>query len=76
MSDVLAAYGCHPIVFLAPPWEAIFAGDHGRRHGFAEAVDEYRRIAAALPTLGYEAVALPFVDPAERADFMLAALAA
>lgn len=61
-------------VFLAPPWEAIFAADRERRAGFAAATAEYHRIEAALPWLGYRAMTLPRADVAARADHVLATL--
>lgn len=59
------------IVFLAPPWEEIFATDAERKHGFADAVAEYDHLAKRLPELGYEVELLPKVSLAERADFVL-----
>ena len=58
-------------VFLAPPWPEIFARDAARRHGFAEAEAEFRRIERALPELGYRAVILPKTPVAERLALVL-----
>ena len=41
-----------------------------------EAVAEYERLLVACPALGYEVIHLPRVSVAERADFVLASLAA
>jgi len=62
-------------VFLTPPWPEIFALDHERRHGFAEAVAEYGRLIEVYPALGYEIHVLPKVSVAERANWLLASLA-
>ncbi len=64
----------HRTVFLAPPWPEIFATDEARRHGFSEAVAEYRRLRSACSEFGYEAVILPKAGVAERADFVLTRL--
>lgn len=78
-APVLAAAGrahrYHGTVFLAPPWPEIYRGDAERRHGFAAAVEEYERLAIAYPVLGYRVRVLPTVSVADRADWVLAALA-
>jgi predicted ATPase len=60
--------GC---VFLAPPWPEIYVTDAERPHGFREAVEEYEHLRDAYPKLGYEAIVLPKVGVAERADFVV-----
>ena len=62
-------------VFLAPPWPEIYTLDQERRHDFAEAVAEYDRLIAVYPALGYDIHVLPKVSVAERANWILAALA-
>ena len=61
-------------VFLTPPWPEIYVGDRERRHDFSAAVEEYERLTAAYPTLGYETHVLPKVSVEERADFVLSVL--
>lgn len=61
-------------VFLAPPWPEVFANDPERRHGFDEALGEYRRLAETLPRLGYTIIELPKIAPDARADFVLSIL--
>lgn len=61
-------------VFLTPPWPEIYRSDPERRHGFEAALAEYERLERTYPALGYEAVILPKVSVAERADFVLARL--
>jgi predicted ATPase len=63
-------------VFLAPPWPEIYAQDSMRRHDSDAAIAEYEHLALLLPALDYEAVELPLVSVAERADFVLANLPA
>jgi predicted ATPase len=62
-------------VFLAPPWPEIHATDHERRHDFEEARREYERLEQVYPSLGYDVILLPKCAIAERADFVLRALA-
>jgi len=63
-----------PLVFLAPPWPAIYAQDAERRHGFDTALDEYARLAAFYPVLGYRVVDLPRAPVAARVAFVRAHL--
>ncbi len=75
LDDVAAASLYRREVFIAPPWPEIFANDPERRHSFDDALREYRRLADALPRLGYTAIALPKTAPEARADFVLSMLA-
>ncbi len=74
LDDVAAASLYRREVFIAPPWPEIFANDPERRHGFDDALREYRRLADALPRLGYTAIELPKTAPEARADFVLSML--
>lgn len=67
-------YRYGPSVFLAPPWEALFAADPERRHAFADAVAEYETLRKAYPAWGYEITDLPRLPVAERSDFLEVAL--
>jgi predicted ATPase len=58
-------------VFVAPPWEELFAVDVERRHSFEAAVQEYLRIEKALDTLGYIRIELPKVSVKKRAEIVL-----
>ena len=70
--DLLAqAHRYHSRVFLAPPSPEIYVTDPERRHGFDQAIAEYRRLLVVYPALGYEVIVLPKVNVAARADFVL-----
>lgn len=62
-------------VFLTPPWPEIYQTDAARRHDIAAAVAEHDRLAALYPVLGYMPVSLPKLSVADRAEFVLNALA-
>jgi predicted ATPase len=70
------AHSYHNVVFLTPPWPEIYAHDAERRHDLASALAEYERLRDVYPRLGYEAVILPKLGVAERADFILQRLGA
>ncbi|MGL4238585.1 MAG: AAA family ATPase [Tabrizicola sp.] len=61
-------------VFLAPPWPELYENDEERRHGFAEALQEFARLEAALFRLNYEVRQLPKAPVGERLDFVLNSL--
>lgn len=71
LATLAAEHHYNRLVFLTPPWPEIYAGDPERRHGFDAAVAEYERLKSVYPSLGYEAIILPKVTVAERADFVL-----
>jgi predicted ATPase len=61
-------------VFMVAPWEALFARDGERRHGFAAAVAEHEALMASYAAKGYDTVVVPRGPVADRADFLEAAL--
>jgi len=76
MLDALCRHRYHATVFLAPPWPEIYIADRERPHGFETALAEYERLEQVYPALGHQVITLPKVGVSERADFVLAALAA
>lgn len=63
-------YRYGPTVFLVPPWEALFATDEERRHGFADAVIEYEDLLRVYPAYGYRVEIIPQGTIAARADVL------
>lgn len=59
------------LVFLVPPWEAIFTGDTERKHSFESAKKEFDELLIKYKNFGYETVLIPKVSVKERADFIL-----
>lgn len=76
LRDLGHVHRYHRRVFLTPPWPELYAADAERRHGLDEAIAEYERLLRAYDSLGYDVVAIPRVGVPERADFVLATLAA
>jgi predicted ATPase len=72
IADAFARCRYARTVLLAPPWEDLFETDSERKHGFAEAVEEYEHLAKRLPELGYDVLMLPKVSVEARADFVAA----
>jgi predicted ATPase len=64
----------HARVFLTPPWPEIYQQDAERQHDLAAAEEEYQRLLAIYPALGYEVVVLPKVSVEERLTWILEAL--
>lgn len=68
----VARFRYAPVVFAAPPWEAIYRPDAERTQTFAEAIESHDRVTAAYRAADYEIVPLPLADLEARADFVLA----
>jgi len=64
-------YRYAPLVFLAPPWEEIYATDTERKQDFAEAERTYKVLAEVYVEYGYELVELPKLAPRARAQFVM-----
>jgi predicted ATPase len=58
------------LVFLAPPWEEIFATDAERKHDFETAKKEFDELLIKYKNFGYETILLPKISIKERADFI------
>ncbi|MEM9975619.1 MAG: AAA family ATPase [Pseudomonadota bacterium] len=63
------------MVWLTPPWRALFSQDAERRHGWAEAVAEFEALQHYLPQMGYAARPIPQLPLKDRADWFETALA-
>ena len=61
-------------VFVAPPWQAIYAADSERRQSFAEAVATCDALTSVYSRLGYRLQVLPLAPVEARVDFVLGEL--
>lgn len=61
-----------PVVFAAPPWEAIYHPDEERTQTFAEAIESHDRVTGAYAAAGYEIIPLPLASVEIRGEFVLA----
>lgn len=60
-----------PIVFITPPWEAIFHRDAERKEDFAAALKVHRALESVYQELGYELVPVPMGSIRWRAQYIL-----
>jgi predicted ATPase len=63
-----------PLVFMSPPWEAIFESDSERRHDFPDAVAEYEALVPTFRRFKYEIALLPQVSVQDRLEFVNSAI--
>jgi len=63
------------MVFVAPPWRAIYRNDDERRQTWPEALAVHRAVREVYPRYGYQLVELPRVSVPERVEFVLRQLA-
>ena len=66
----LAERPYYQTVFITAPWAELFCQDAERRHGFAEACEQYDRLLSAYADRGHRLVLLPRLPVAERAAFV------
>jgi predicted ATPase len=71
LKHAVAAKRYAPVVFMSPPWEALFHPDAERRHTFADAVREYENLVPTYRRFGYELRFLPQRPVADRVAFVL-----
>ncbi|HYI95517.1 MAG TPA: AAA family ATPase [Bryobacteraceae bacterium] len=67
-------YRYAPVVFLAPPWEEIYAMDCERRQDFVEAERTFEVMVEVYLEYGYKTTLLSKVTPTARAQFIVDAL--
>jgi predicted ATPase len=67
-------YRYNKIVFLAPPWNEIYATDSERKQTHAEAVATYEKMAEVYREYGYRPIDLPKTSPLQRAEFVRVAI--
>jgi predicted ATPase len=60
-----------PLIFLAPPWRAIYTVDDERKQDFAEAEQTYAVVSSVYRELDYQTLELPLLPPTARARFVL-----
>jgi predicted ATPase len=59
-----------PLVFMAPPWEAIYVNDSERWQTFEEASILHQALVETYQALGYTIVDLPRASVADRVTFV------
>jgi predicted ATPase len=74
--SALDGHAFEPIVFMLPPWPDLYRRDAERQHGFDAALDEFKRLSAAYPELGYHPIPLPPATVKARLNLILSALQA
>lgn len=69
--EAVDRYSYQRLVFIAPPWEAIYVNDEERWQSFAEATTLHRTLVDTYQSLDFNIVTLPKVAVAERVAFVL-----
>ncbi len=75
LESMLTRYPFHAIVFVLPPWEAIFTNDAERDQSFADAVAVHAKIVQWYRSCGYVLDEVPRLPVVQRADHVLHVLA-
>jgi predicted ATPase len=66
----------YPMVFITPPWKAIYVNDAERKQTFEEAVATYHTMKETYSFLGYKLVELPKTTVLKRVNFIIEYLSA
>ena len=74
LQRLLAAYAFHRLVFILPPWEAIYTNDAERDQTFAEAVNVCDKLQRWYRSCGYRVHEVPRFSVQQRADHVLQTL--
>jgi predicted ATPase len=61
----------HPLVFILPPWEAIYVNDAERWQTFEQAVHLYSSIKETYREMGFTLVEVPWESVENRMNFIL-----
>lgn len=67
----MSAFPYHEIVFMFPPWEAIYRTDAERDQSFSESIRVYVALSHWYAQWKYQAVEVPKVAIEARVDFIL-----
>ena len=74
IEEACRQYRYASIVFLAPPWEEIYATDRERKQDFAEAERTFEEMLDVYVECGYTTTLLPKLPPVDRTQFILGEL--
>jgi predicted ATPase len=75
LKAMLSAYPFYALVFILPPWEAIYTNDAERDQSFVDAVGVHARIEQWYGSCGYILHEVPRLPVPQRADHILRVLA-
>ncbi|HKE83356.1 MAG TPA: AAA family ATPase [Vicinamibacterales bacterium] len=75
LEGMLSTYTFHPLVFILPPWEAIYSTDAARDQSFADAVIVHDALVRWYRSCGYTLRDVPLLPVAQRAEYVLQVLA-
>lgn len=71
LDDFLKSEKYDEKVFIAPPWEGIYANDLERKESFEEACEIHLHLTRVYTHLGYNLIEIPKLSITERVSFIL-----
>ena len=75
LKAMLSAYRFYSLVFILPPWQAIYGNDAERDQSFADAIAVHARLEQWYSSCGYILEEVPRIPVQQRADHILRVLA-
>lgn len=76
VAEAIRRYRYGPLVFIFPPWRAIYRHDEERKHDFGHAERVFEGAGAAYRACGYQLAEVPRLPVDARVDYILGRLAA
>ncbi len=71
LQAMLAAYPFHPIVFVFPPWDAIYVNDAERDQSFTDALNVHEKVVQWYRSCGYIVHEVPRLPVRQRTQYVL-----
>jgi predicted ATPase len=71
VAEAIRRYRYAPLVFIFPPWKAIYRHDEERKHSFDHAEWVFEVVGAAYRAGGYQLCEVPRLSVEARADFII-----
>jgi len=76
VAEAIRRHRYGPVVFVFPPWEAIYCHDEERKHTLQHAVDVCAAVNATYRQCGYQPVEVPRLPVEARVDLILSRIGA
>ncbi|MEH6305334.1 AAA family ATPase [Olivibacter sp. CPCC 100613] len=71
LEESVKRFRYNPVVFILPPWQAIYQQDTERKQDFSLAVDTHRMMQHTYTLCGYQLINVPKLSVKSRADMLL-----
>jgi len=71
VNTMVGSFPFHPLVFILPPWQAIYVTDTERDHTFDHSVKVHKKLVHWYSSCGYQLHEVPYLPVSARASHVL-----